>query len=144
MVELGFKFIHPDAKLPTYATDVASGMDLYSVESAVLFPLSRKLIHTGICPVIPKGYELQVRPRSGLALKHGITVLNAPGTIDQDYTGEIMVILYNSMPEQQYAVVAGDKIAQLVLAEVSFANIKQVQELPVTQRNANGFGSTGT
>lgn len=143
MIELGFKLIDQNAKLPTYATNMASGMDLYSIESTVLLPLTRRLVRTGICPVIPKGYELQVRPRSGLALKHGITVLNTPGTIDQDYTGEIMVILYNSTPVD-YVLNIGDRIAQIVLAQVSFAEIKQVKELPVTQRNANGFGSTDT
>lgn len=143
MIDLGFKLIDANAQLPKYATTSASGMDLYSIERLIIHPGTRKLVRTGVCPAIPVGYELQVRPRSGLALKHGITVLNTPGTIDQDYTGEIMVILYNSSSEI-YCVDVGDKIAQIVLANVSTANIKQVKDLPITERNANGFGSTGS
>jgi dUTP pyrophosphatase len=131
--------------LPSYATAGAAGMDLVA---AIRLPISvqpgeRVLIPTGLTIALPPGYELQIRPRSGLALRHGITLPNSPGTIDEDYRGEIGVILLNSGTES-FLVERGTRIAQAVLAPVSRAVWSEVQSLEVTTRNAGGFGSTGT
>lgn len=130
---------------PSYATKNSSGVDLKSNEDVLIFPMERKLVHTGLYMEIPEGYEGQVRPRSGLALKHGITVLNTPGTIDADYRGEICVILYNSNPpgSDPYEVKKGDKIAQMVFASVIQAEIIPVNELSSTDRGEGGFGHSG-
>ncbi len=131
--------------LPSYATAGAAGMDLVA---AIRHPISvqpgeRVLIPTGLTIALPPGYELQIRPRSGLALRHGITLPNSPGTIDEDYRGEIGVILLNSGTEP-FLVERGTRIAQAVLAPVSRAVWSEVQSLEVTTRNSGGFGSTGT
>ncbi|HKO81316.1 MAG TPA: dUTP diphosphatase [Chitinophagaceae bacterium] len=130
--------------LPVYATTGSSGMDIRANLDApqLLKPLERALIPTGIFIEIPQGYEVQVRPRSGLAIKHGITCLNTPGTIDADYRGEIKVILINLSQEEQ-VIQHGDRIAQLVVQRVELAVWKPVEELEVTERNAGGFGHTG-
>lgn len=130
--------------LPTYATSGSSGMDIRANLDVPqsLKPLERAAIPTGIFIEIPQGYEVQVRPRSGLALKQGITVLNTPGTIDADYRGEIKVILINLSQEEQ-VIQHGDRIAQLVVQKVEQAVWKEVEELEVTERNAGGFGHTG-
>lgn len=130
--------------LPAYATSGASGMDIRANldVSQSLKPLERTMIPTGIFMEIPQGYEVQVRPRSGLAVKQGITVLNTPGTIDADYRGEIKVILINLSQEEQ-VIEHGDRIAQLVVQKVEQAVWKPVEELEVTERNAGGFGHTG-
>jgi dUTP pyrophosphatase len=130
--------------LPAYATAGSSGMDVRAdiAESMQLKPLQRVLVPTGIFIELPQGYEVQVRPRSGLAAKQGITVLNAPGTIDADYRGEIKVILVNLSGEAQ-VIQPGDRIAQLVLQEVAIINWEAVEELASTERNAGGFGHTG-
>ena len=131
--------------LPSYQTDGASGMDLMSIENVVISANSRMIISTNLTVEIPQGYEIQIRPRSGLAAKHGITVLNTPGTIDSDYRGEIKVILYNSSNED-YHIHSGDRIAQMVLAKVEkiiLAKIADKDELSVTDRGEGGFGSTG-
>jgi dUTP pyrophosphatase len=130
--------------LPAYATTGSSGMDIRANLEAPLSlkPLERTLVPTGIYMEIPHGYEVQVRPRSGLAIKHGITCLNTPGTIDADYRGEIKVILINLSQEEQ-VIHHGDRIAQLVLQKIEIATLKQVEELEVTGRNAGGFGHTG-
>ncbi|HKZ67949.1 MAG TPA: dUTP diphosphatase [Chitinophagaceae bacterium] len=130
--------------LPAYATSGSSGMDIRANLDTpqLLKPLERALIPTGIFIEIPQGYEVQVRPRSGLAIKHGITCLNTPGTIDADYRGEIKVILINLSQEEQ-VIHHGDRIAQIVLQQVEQAIWKQVEELEVTERNAGGFGHTG-
>ncbi len=130
--------------LPRYMTEHSSGMDLYAAidEEATLEPGERKLIPTGISLSIPKGYEGQVRPRSGLALRDGVTLVNAPGTIDADYRGEVGVLLIN-FGRQQFTVRRGDRIAQLVIAPVIQAAIELVDELDETPRNAGGFGHTG-
>lgn len=130
--------------LPTYATSGSSGMDIRANLDVPqsLQPLERAAIPTGIFIEIPQGYEVQVRPRSGLALKQGITVLNTPGTIDADYRGEIKVILINLSQEEQ-VIQHGDRIAQLVVQKVEQAVWKEVEELEVTERNAGGFGHTG-
>lgn len=132
---------HP---LPAYATEQSAGMDLraFIEESIVLHPMERKLIHTGLYMALPKGYEAQVRPRSGLALKHGITVLNTPGTIDADYRGEIGVVLIN-LSAEDFVINDGERIAQMVIAKHETAEFIEVKELDDTERGAGGYGHTG-
>ncbi len=132
-------------ELPAYATAGAAGMDLRAAvaEEMTLGPGERALVPTGIRIAVPPGYEAQVRPRSGLALKHGITLLNAPGTIDADYRGPLGVIMAN-MGADPFVIQRGDRIAQLVIAPVVQAELEQVSELPDTARGDGGFGHTGT
>jgi len=140
---LKFKKLHPDAKIPSYATSGSAGMDIRSIEDVTIGPNRTMIVSTGIAADIPDGYEIQVRPRSGLALKHGITVLNTPGTIDSDYTGEIKVILHN-VRDEAYKVNKGDRIAQLVIGRVIKLPIEEVDEITKkTERGSGGFGSTG-
>ena len=129
--------------LPKYQTALSAGMDLYANldELVTLKPLERKLIATGLLMELPQGYEAQVRPRSGLAIKNGITVLNTPGTIDADYRGEIGVILVN-LSAESFTVNDGDRIAQMVIAKHETAIWDEVDELSETDRGAGGFGST--
>ena len=131
-------------ELPAYETVYSAGLDIRAhLEEVVrIQPFERKLIKTGLFLEIPQGYEAQVRPRSGLALKHGITVLNTPGTIDADYRGEIGVILIN-LSQEVFEIQPGDRIAQLVFAKVEQAEWTQVNILSETERGAGGFGSTG-
>ena len=128
--------------LPAYATEGAAGMDIVSAEDVTLAPGARHAVATGLSVAIPAGYEIQVRPRSGLALKHGISVPNTPGTIDSDYRGELKVILINHGAEP-FAIARGDRVAQLVLAPVTQAAWNEVADLDETERGAGGFGSTG-
>lgn len=130
--------------LPAYATSGSSGMDIRAHLATVqtLKPLERALIPTGIFIEIPPGYELQIRPRSGLAMKYGITCLNTPGTIDADYRGEIKIILIN-LSQQEQVVQPGDRIAQMIVQQVEQAVWKPVEKLEATKRNAGGFGHTG-
>jgi len=130
--------------LPAYATAGSSGMDIraYLTSEESLMPLERKLIPTGIFVQIPMDYEIQIRPRSGMALKNGITCLNSPGTIDADYRGEIKVLLINLSNEQQ-VIQPGDRIAQMVVAKVEKAQWDEVTEIDNTQRGEGGFGHTG-
>ena len=128
--------------LPAYATPGAAGMDVVAAEDLTLRPGARLAVATGFAMAIPDGYEVQVRPRSGLALKHGISVPNAPGTIDSDYRGELKVILIN-LSQDDFPIARGDRIAQLVLAPVTVAAWQEVDALPDTERGAGGFGSTG-
>lgn len=128
--------------LPAYASAGAAGMDVVSAEDTVLEPATRRAIATGLALAIPQGFEIQVRPRSGLALKHGITVPNTPGTIDSDYRGELKVILINHSDEP-FPIARGDRVAQLVLAPVIQAQWEEVEELDATARGSGGFGSTG-
>ena len=128
--------------LPAYATSGAAGMDVVSAEDVTIAPGARHAVATGLALAIPRGYEVQVRPRSGLALKHGITVPNTPGTIDSDYRGEVKVILINHGTEP-FAIQRGDRVAQLVLAPVVQAAWEEVTELDATDRGEGGFGSTG-
>jgi dUTP pyrophosphatase len=128
--------------LPAYATEHAAGMDVVAAESLTLQPGARHAVATGFAIAIPEGYEVQVRPRSGLALKHGITCLNAPGTIDADYRGEVKIILAN-LGDQPFEIVRGERIAQLVPAAVTRARFAEVDTLDETVRGAGGFGSTG-
>ena len=128
--------------LPTYATAGAAGMDLLAAKAMTIPPGGRALVPTGLCIALPEGFEMQVRPRSGLALKHGITLPNAPGTVDEDYRGEVGVILLNTGAEP-FPVARGDRIAQAVFAPVTRAHWEEVVVLPETQRGTGGFGSTG-
>lgn len=130
--------------LPAYATAQSAGMDLRAniLESFTLQPLERRLIPTGLYIALPEGYEAQVRPRSGLALKHGITVLNSPGTIDSDYRGELMVLLIN-LSQDPFTVNDGERIAQLVIARHEQAVLTAVEVLDKTERGAGGYGHTG-
>ena len=128
--------------LPDYATTGAAGMDVLAAEDVTLEPGARHAVATGLAMAIPPGYEIQVRPRSGLALKHGISVPNAPGTIDSDYRGELKVILIN-LGNAPFEVRRGDRVAQLVLAPVVRASWLKVDELDETARGEGGFGSTG-
>ena len=131
-------------ELPSYATIDSAGVDLKAFldKPMELKPMERKIIGTGIKLALPEGFEAQVRPRSGLAAKHGISILNSPGTIDSDYRGEIGVILVN-LSNQTFTVNRGDRIAQLVLAKYEKINWKIIKELPKTNRGFGGFGSTG-
>ncbi len=130
--------------LPEYATAQSAGMDLRANidESIVLHPMERRLIPTGLHIALPQGYEAQVRPRSGLALKHGITVLNSPGTVDADYRGEIMVLLIN-LSADDFVVREGERIAQMVIARHEQASFEVVEELDETERGTGGYGHTG-
>lgn len=128
--------------LPVYATEGAAGMDVVAAENVTLRPGARHAVATGFAVAIPPGYEIQVRPRSGLALKHAITVPNTPGTIDSDYRGELKIILINHS-DDNFPIQRGDRIAQLVLAPVTVAAWEEVDELDDTARGSGGFGSTG-
>ena len=128
--------------LPRYATEDAVGLDVTAAETLVLQPGERHAVATGFAIEIPRGYEVQVRPRSGLAAKHGITCLNTPGTIDSDYRGEVKVILVN-LGQEPFEVKRGERIAQLVPAPVLRADFVEVEALGETQRGSGGFGSTG-
>lgn len=128
--------------LPAYATAHAAGMDVVAAEALTLAPGQRHAVATGFAIAIPEGYEVQVRPRSGLALKHGITCLNTPGTIDADYRGEVKVILAN-LGNEPFVIERGERIAQLVPAKVQHAAFAEVDELDETARGSGGFGSTG-
>ncbi|MFN3976316.1 MAG: dUTP diphosphatase [Aquificaceae bacterium] len=133
-----------DLPLPFYATEHSSGMDLLAAieEPIILKPMERVLVPTGIAVEIPPGFEAQIRPRSGLAIRHGITLLNTPGTIDADYRGEIKVILIN-LGSEDFVVRRGDRIAQMVIAPVIKVELEEVEELSPTKRLTGGFGSTG-
>lgn len=128
--------------LPAYATDGAAGMDVVAAEDVTLAPMARHAVATGLALAIPDGFEVQVRPRSGLALKHGISLPNTPGTIDSDYRGELKVILIN-LGAESFEIRRGDRIAQLVVAPVQLGRMVEVAELDDTARGVGGFGSTG-
>ena len=128
--------------LPAYATQGSAGVDLRASEPCVIPPGGRALIPTGLRIALPEGYEAQVRPRSGLALKHGVTLLNSPGTIDSDYRGEVGVILIN-LGQEPFTVQPGDRIAQMVFAPVTRGVWDEVDALDATERGTGGFGSTG-
>ncbi|MCL1850427.1 MAG: dUTP diphosphatase [Bacteroidetes bacterium] len=135
---------HSNNPLPSYSTEHSAGMDLraFLSEPAVLMPMERALIPTGIFIEVSEGYEAQVRPRSGLAIKNGITVLNTPGTIDADYRGEVKVILIN-LSDEPFIIQNGDRIAQMVIAKYEKVCWNQVEKLSETERGAGGFGSSG-
>jgi dUTP pyrophosphatase len=134
--------LSPDAKMPCYQTAEAAGMDLCTAIEFELAPMERRLVPTGLRVAIPHGYEGQVRPRSGLALKHGVSMVNTPGTIDSDYRGEIGVLLIN-LGSEIVRFNQGDRIGQLVICPVARAELIPVAELPDTERGEGGFGSTG-
>ena len=133
-----------DLPLPAYQSEDAAGLDLVAAveEAMILSPLGRALVPTGLAMALPSGYEAQVRPRSGLAAKHGVTVLNSPGTIDADYRGEIKVILIN-LSDTPFTIGRGERIAQMVIAPVSRARLVETEALDATIRGDGGFGSTG-
>lgn len=132
-------------QLPAYATTQSAGMDLRAdIEEAIeLKPLERRLVPTGLYMALPEGYEAQVRPRSGLALKHGITVLNTPGTIDADYRGEVGVVLVN-LSNEPFSIEPGERIAQMVIAKYEQVELEEVEILDETERGAGGYGHSGT
>jgi dUTP pyrophosphatase len=141
-VKLKIKKLKNEAIIPSYQTKEAAGFDLHSIEDVILNPGERKLIGTGLAFEIDYGFEVQIRPRSGLAYKKGISVLNSPGTIDSDYRGEIKILLINHSNEK-FKIKKGDRIAQAVVAPVIQAEIVEVEELSETKRGKGGFGSTG-
>ena len=143
MVKLLIKKLHKNIILPEYKTDGSSGMDLMAnVEQTVkILPGEKKIISTGIMVAIPKQYEIQIRPRSGLAAKNGISILNTPGTIDSDYRGEIKIILIN-LGKYTFEINKNDRIAQMIVCPVIKAELKEVESLPETIRGGGGFGST--
>ena len=144
MVKILIKKLNKNSNIPEYKTDGSSGMDLMAniEKPIILHPGEKKLISTGITIAIPNEYEIQIRPRSGLAVKNGISVLNTPGTIDADYRGEIKVILIN-LSKQSFKINNNDRIAQMVLCPIIKAEFEEAQELPKTIRGTGGFGSTG-
>ena len=137
-----FRRIDPAAMLPSYAHPGDAGMDIRSIEDLVIDPGARKLVRTGLVMMLPPGYEAQVRPRSGLALRNGVTVLNTPGTIDEGYRGEVGVVLAN-FGSEPFRVEKGSKIAQIVVAPCTRAEIEETVEIDSTERGEGGFGSTG-
>ena len=142
MTTIRFKKLNPGAAIPQQAHPGDAGMDLVSVEALVLEPGKRALVHTGLAVEIPVGFEGQVRPRSGLALKNGITVLNAPGTIDAGYRGELGVVLIN-LGDTPFAIEPGMRIAQLVIAAVAEVTVAVADDLSATERGTGGYGSSG-
>ncbi|MEO8634955.1 MAG: dUTP diphosphatase [Gemmatimonadales bacterium] len=144
MLDIQFtRLAHGDGlPVPTPATPGSAGLDIASADDGMLGPLERRLFRTGFAIAIPPGYECQIRPRSGLALKHGITLPNSPATIDSDYRGELMVALVN-LGSEPFGVTRGMRIGQLVFARVEQAAFREVAELPPTSRGEGGFGSTG-
>ena len=141
-MEIRIKKLYPDVEIPKYQTSGAVGFDLRAVENISIPSGEARLIGTGLAVELPIGYELQIRPRSGLALKHSITVLNSPGTVDSDYRGEIKVILINH-GKSDFQISKGDRIAQAVVNRVEIVDIVEVEKLSETQRGDKGFGSTG-
>lgn len=131
-----------DLPLPSYETSGSAGMDIRAAEDLTIAPGKRGLAGTGFALAIPEGYEIQVRPRSGLALKKGVSIPNSPGTIDSDYRGELKVILIN-LGEEDFVIARGDRIAQIVVAPVQRGILNEVQDLDETERGSGGFGSTG-
>ncbi len=141
-MKIKIKKIHSDAIIPKYAHKGDSGMDVYSIEEFKLKTLERKLVKTGLSFEIPIGYEIQTRPKSGLAIKYGITIVNAPGTIDSCYRGELGIILMNT-DKETYLIKKGEKIAQIVLQKVEEMEFIETENLDSTSRGDKGFGSTG-
>ncbi len=143
-INLKLQKLDENVTLPSYQTEGAAGMDLcaFLKEPVTLEPLERKLIPTGLKMELPKGYEAQVRPRSGMAIKHGITLVNCVGTIDEDYRGELCVPVIN-LSKEEFTILNGDRIAQMVISPVTKAKIEVVTQLSDTERGEGGFGSTG-
>lgn len=142
-IDLPIKKLDSSVELPKYAYEGDAGLDLAASESLVLQPFERKLVATGLAIAIPEGYAGLVIPRSGLAIKHGISIVNAPGLIDSGYRGELKVILVNLDPETPFEIKAGDRIAQLMLVKIPSVKLQQVEDLPSSERGEGGFGSSG-
>ena len=142
-INIEFKLLHELAQAPKYAHDGDAGADLVCIEDVTLKSGERKLVSTGVAIALPKGYVGLVHPRSGLANKHGIGIVNTPGTIDSGYRGELKICLINLDPNETVSLPAGSRIAQLVIQEVTTAKFVEVQELDDTERSVQGFGSTG-
>ena len=144
MVKVLIKKLHPAVKLPIYKTDGASGMDLMAFikKTLIVKPKTSSLVPTGLSVAFEKNYEIQIRPRSGLAIKNNISVLNAPGTIDSDYRGEIKVIIFNH-GDNEFIINNEDRIAQMILTPIVKMNLEETNNLPETIRGEGGFGSTG-
>ena len=144
MTKVKVKKLRPDVLMPQYSHPGDAGMDMYNMgDDITLKPLTRALLPTGLKVAVPLGYELQVRPRSGMALKKGLTVLNTPGTIDSGYRGEVGIIVYNSSGTEEVLIKKGDRIAQAVLKKVEEIEWQEVEDLDDTSRSEGGFGSTG-
>ncbi len=144
MIKIKVKKLRPDVLMPQYSHPGDAGMDMYNMgDDIMLKPLTRALLPTGLKVAVPLGYELQVRPRSGMALKKGLTVLNTPGTIDSGYRGEVGIIIYNSSGTEDALIKKGDRIAQIVLKKVEEIEWQEVEDLDDTSRSEGGFGSTG-
>jgi dUTP pyrophosphatase len=148
MTEIKIKILDPknfDVDLPAYMTEGSAGMDIraFLKQPLIIKPMERKLIPTGFAMAIPKGFEAQIRPRSGLAIKNGITIINSPGTIDSDYRGEIKIGLVN-LSSEEYVVENGARIAQMIISKIEHAKLIQADNLEDTTRNSGGFGHTGT
>jgi len=141
-MHIKIKRLNFDAIIPAYQSEGAAGFDLHAIEDLILKPGQRALVGTGLAIALKKGYELQIRPRSGLALKYGITCLNTPGTIDSDYRGEVKVLLINHGSED-FEIKKGERIAQGVVNQIIQAKLVEVDELDSTERGEHGFGSTG-
>jgi dUTP pyrophosphatase len=142
MTELLVRRLHPDAQMPVGAYDGDAGLDLASIEEAVLGPGERRTVATGLAVAIPDGHAGFVQPRSGLALRHGITVVNSPGLIDAGYRGELKVVLLNTDPAEPFHVRPGDRIAQLVVLALPRVTVTEADDLPPSQRAERGFGSS--
>lgn len=144
MIDIPLQRLDPDLAVPAYATEGDAGADLVAAEAVTLAPGGgRALVATGAAIAIPRGYAGFVQPRSGLALRHGVTCLNTPGLIDSGYRGELKVLLVNTDPSVAFEIARGDRIAQLVIQRVEHANFVEVDELPSSERGDGGFGSTG-
>lgn len=135
-------FVGEGGRSPVYATQGSAGADIFASEDILLNPLERKLVKTGLKIAVPPGFEAQIRPRSGLALKHGLSMVNTPGTIDSDYRGEVGILLIN-LGSEPVELKAGERIAQMVICPVHQAEFELVDELPDSERGSGGFGSTG-
>lgn len=142
-VHVSIKILSRDAQIPHMAYNGDAGVDLRSVERIVLEPQERAMVATGLAIALPEGYAGFVLPRSGLAAKHGISIINAPGLIDSNYRGELKVILLNTDPDKSFTIEIGDRIAQLIVMPVPTINFEQVEELTESQRGESGFGSSG-
>lgn len=142
-VHVSIKILSRDAQIPHMAYNGDAGVDLRSVERIVLEPQERAMVATGLAIALPEGYAGFVLPRSGLAAKHGISIVNAPGLIDSNYRGELKVILLNTDPDKSFTIEIGDRIAQLIVMPVPTINFEQVEELTESQRGESGFGSSG-
>lgn len=141
-MKIKFKKLNEEALIPEFQTKGSAGMDIHSIESVTLNPMDFKIVKTGLAVEIPNGYEIQVRPRSGMACKKGITVINSPGTIDADYRSEIGVGLIN-LSNSSTLISKGDRIAQLIVNKIEYPEVEVVSELSETDRGSGGFGSTG-